>query len=103
MFFRVVSRVLVGAAAAACLAAAPALAAIAAADPGDWPAPGSQPASDTLMELERQGYAVGINWLDGSKSVPLSRCRVTAYHAPAGDAGPQTGTVYMDVICPYED
>jgi len=103
MFLRAVSRVLVGAAAAACLAAAPALAAIAAADPGDWPAPGSQPASDTLMELERQGYAVGINWLDGSKSVPLSRCRVTGYHAPAGDAGPQTGTVYMDVICPYED
>lgn len=79
--------------------------ATAVADPAEWPSPGSQPASDTLQALERLGYAVGINWLDGSKAVPLERCRVTGYHAPnrSGDTDPAATTVYMDVICPYED
>ena len=84
------------------VAAAPATVA---ADPGEWPSPGSQPASDTLQELERLGYAVGINWLDGSKAVPLERCRVTGYHAPnrSGGTDPASTTVSMDVICPYAD
>ncbi|MFM8530467.1 MAG: hypothetical protein ACKOD2_12500, partial [Ilumatobacteraceae bacterium] len=42
--------------------------ATAVADPAEGPSPGSQPARATLLELERLGYAVGINWLDGSKA-----------------------------------
>jgi hypothetical protein len=75
------------------------------ADPSEWPQPGSQPADAILMQLERMGYAVGINWIDGGQGESLSQCRVTAYHAPGAtsETDPASITVYMDVICPHDD
>lgn len=79
--------------------------AVAAADPSDWPQPGSQPADAILMQLERLGYAVGINWINNGEGVPLARCQVSGYHAPgrADGVDPAATTVYMDVVCPDED
>ncbi len=93
--------VVTGSAAAAAVFGAPG----AAADPSEWPQPGSQTADATLMQLESMGYAVGINWLDGGQGEPLSQCRVTGYHAPgsSSETDPASMTVYMDVICPYDD
>jgi hypothetical protein len=87
------------------VAAAVGFAPAANADPSEWPAPGSQPADVILMQLERDGYAVGINWINGRDGAPLSRCQVTGYHAPGRTDGvdPAATTVYMDVSCPYED
>ena len=57
------------------------------------------------MQLERDGYAVGINWTNAGAGVPLSRCQVTGYHSPGRTDGldPSALTVYMDVVCPDED
>ena len=78
---------------------------VATADPGDWPAPGSAPADTILMTLERQGYAVGINWVNNGGGVPLARCQVSGSHAPGRTDGvdPAATTVYVDVVCPDED
>ena len=75
------------------------------ADPSQWPTPGTQPADAILFELERQGYAVGINWVNNGQGAALTRCKVTGYHAPgrAGGIDPAATTVYMDVVCPDED
>jgi hypothetical protein len=93
--------VVTGSAVAAAVFGAPG----AAADPSEWPQPGSQPADAILMQLERMGYAVGINWIDGGQGEPLSQCRVTGYHAPGStsETDPASTTVYMDVICPFDD
>ena len=93
--------IVTGSAVAAALLGAPG----AAADPSEWPQPGSQPADAILMQLEQLGYAVGINWIDGGQGEPLSQCRVTAYHAPgsASETDPASMTVYVDVICPHDD
>ena len=73
------------------------------ADP-NWPQPGSEPADATLDHLETMGYTVGINWVNGRGSSPLSACRVTGYHSPdrSGGVDPSSMTVYMDVVCPDE-
>jgi len=93
--------VVTGSAVAAAVLGAP----DAVADPSEWPQPGSQPADVILMQLERTGYAVGINWIDGGQGEPLSQCRVTGYHAPGStsESDPASMTVYMDVICPHDD
>ena len=90
-----IASVAVGAAAAAALCfASPALAA----DPSDWPMPGSQPADVIQAHLESVGYDVVINWINNGMGVPLARCKVTGYHAPGSAT-----TVYMDVLCHDED
>lgn len=75
---------------------------LAAADPADWPEPGSGPASASVDYVLAQGYAVAINWVNGNSSVPLSRCRVTGYHQPERSAmEPRDSTiVHVDVLCP---
>jgi hypothetical protein len=77
----------------------------AAADPSEWPQPGSQPADVILRELESTGYNVGINWTNNGKGVPLARCQVSGYHAPGviDAADPAFTTIYVDVVCPDED
>jgi hypothetical protein len=60
---------------------------------------GGSRASDTVKNLEAQGYNVQLN---GSVSGPLSQCKVTGVHGqPASRIGPtQFTTVYVDVNCP---
>lgn len=70
----------------------------AAADPQDWPDPGSQPADVIKAELQRMGYTVAINWVNNGIGVPLARCQVSGYHGRGA-----VTTVYMDVVCPDED
>ena len=74
-------------------------------DPGDWPQPGSESASETLEELERLGYSVSTNWVNGSRTVPLNRCRVIGYHS-AGiveQSDVDGMAVVIDVFCPDDD
>ncbi|MFG1932199.1 hypothetical protein ACGFK1_16365 [Mycobacterium sp. NPDC048908] len=74
---------------------------IANADPV-WPVAGAQDASATIDDLQSQGYDVAINWVSGTPSVPLNRCKVTAIHNP-NHAPPTENTwavVYVDVSCP---
>jgi hypothetical protein len=70
-----------------------------------WPVAGAESASDTIDDLETQGYDVQINWVSGIPSVPLDRCKVTAIHNP--NHSPPTAdtfeTVYVDVSCPNPD
>jgi hypothetical protein len=71
-----------------------------------WAAPtGGANAADTVTTLRAEGYNVQIN---GTASVPLSRCIVTDVHGLPNDADP-TGqranptaitTVYVDISCP---
>ena len=86
-------------------ALATALPPAAAADPSEWPQPGSQPADVILRELESTGHTVGINWINNGKGVPLARCQVSGYHAPGvtDPTDPAATTVYLDVVCPDED
>ena len=74
-------------------------------DPGDWPQPGSESASETLEELERLGYSVSTNWVNGSRTVPLNRCRVVGYHSPGiTELSNVVGVaIVMDVLCPDDD
>ena len=74
------------------------LASPAAADPSQFPQPGSQPADVIAAELQRLGYVVAINWINNANGEPLSRCKVTGYQAPGSAT-----TVYMDVVCPDGD
>jgi hypothetical protein len=71
------------------------------ADPA-WPSAGSEPASDTIEDLEAQGYNVEINWVGGHSNRPLSECRVPAIHNPnrSGEPPQTFTTVYVDVSCP---
>ncbi len=70
-----------------------------------WPVAGSESAADTISDLEDQGYSVAINWIAGDRTVPLSRCSVTAIHNPdrSADGVPiSSTTVYVDVSCPSD-
>lgn len=67
------------------------------------PTPGSQPADRIIQELHSAGYAVSINWVAGTNTLPLDRCQVSAIHNPNRGipALPKTSvTVYVDVRCP---
>jgi hypothetical protein len=70
-----------------------------------WPFAGAESASATIDDLEAQGYDVQVNWVSGTPSVPLDRCKVTAIHNP--NHSPPTAntfaTVYVDVSCPNPD
>jgi hypothetical protein len=74
-------------------------------DPGDLPLPGSESASETLEELERLGYSVSTNWVNGSRTVPLNRCRVVGYHSPGitEETNVVGMAIVMDVLCPDDD
>jgi len=74
-------------------------------DPGDLPLPGSESASETLEELERLGYSVSTNWVNGSRTVPLNRCRVIGYHTPGitEESNVVGMAIVMDVLCPDDD
>lgn len=65
---------------------------------------GGANAGDTVTTLQSQGYSVQIN---GTASVPLSRCTVTDVHGLPNAADPgqrgsgnQLTTVYVDISCP---
>jgi hypothetical protein len=60
---------------------------------------GGSSASDTVKNLQAQGYNVQLN---GSATAPLSQCIVTGVHGePVGRIDPtQFTTVYVDVNCP---
>jgi hypothetical protein len=77
---------------------------IAAADPS-WPVAGAESASDTIDDLQAQGYDVQINWVNGYPRVPLSECWVRAIHNPDRSGQPPTTftTVYVDVSCPNHE
>ena len=91
-------------AALAMMTAPIAVTAVAAAEPV-WPLPGGGSASDTIADLEAQGYNVQINWVRGDPSTPLSQCTVSAIHNPDRSPDPQHSftTVYVDVACPDND
>lgn len=55
---------------------------------------GGGSASDTIGNLQRQGYSVQIN---GNVSAPLSECVATDVHTAT--AMSSSGTVYVDVSC----
>ena len=62
-------------------------------------------AADTVRQLQAEGYSVQLN---GTASVPLSRCTTTGVHGipdSVNSAGPQANplpsdTVYVDISCP---
>jgi hypothetical protein len=91
---------LVAAGASAAIAGAP----IAAADTV-WPVAGAESASDTIEDLQAEGFSVSINWLNGSPSVPLSECWVTGIHNTDGaTAKPHAlSIVYVDIECPNNE
>ena len=69
------------------------------------PTPGGQPADQILQELGSEGYTVAINWVGGTSTLPLSRCRVNGINNPNRGipALPKSSvTVYVDVQCPDE-
>lgn len=73
---------------------------------GAEPAAGSgQRADETLAALSAEGYTVAINWIGGTSTLPLDRCRVNSIHNPnrGVPALPKSAvTVYVDVQCPDE-
>ncbi|MGB0877458.1 MAG: hypothetical protein ACPGXI_10410 [Mycobacterium sp.] len=82
---------------AAASVASVALAPVTAAEPnGDSvPIAGSESPTNTRAELERQGYQVTINWVNGAPNVvPLSQCVVTNINTVAAPKA------YMSVSCP---
>lgn len=65
---------------------------------------GGANAADTVSTLRSEGYSVQIN---GTPSVPLSRCIVTGVHGLPNAADPSSRanpavltTVYVDISCP---
>ena len=69
------------------------------------PTPGSQRADETISALSAEGYTVAINWVGGTSTLPLDRCRVNAIHNPNRGVPPlpkSSVTVYVDVQCPDE-
>ncbi|MED5813238.1 hypothetical protein VST63_12810 [Mycolicibacterium sp. 050232] len=69
------------------------------------PTPGGQPADQIIQELSSDGYTVAINWIGGTSTLPLDRCRVNSIHNPnrGVPALPKSSvTVYVDVQCPDE-
>jgi hypothetical protein len=87
------------------VAVVPGTSARATGDPGDLPLPGAESASETLEELERLGYSVSTNWVNGSRTVPLNRCRVVGYHSPGitEESNVVGMAIVMDVLCPDDD
>ena len=82
-----------------------AVAPIATADPS-LPMAGTESASDTIRDIEEQGYNVSINWVNGFSRRNLSECSVRAIHNPdrsATSPPPQDTTVYVDVDCPHDN
>ncbi|WP_454791088.1 hypothetical protein [Mycolicibacterium lutetiense] len=64
-----------------------------------------QRADETISALSAEGYTVAINWVGGTSTLPLDRCRVNAIHNPnrGVPALPKSAvTVYVDVQCPDE-
>lgn len=55
---------------------------------------GGGSASDTIGNLQRQGYTVQVN---GNVSAPLSECVATDVHSALATSS--SGTVYVDVSC----
>jgi hypothetical protein len=85
-------------------AATPMAAAVGLAGPAAAAPTGGANAADTITTLRSEGYNVQIN---GTASVPLSRCTVTDVHGLANAAdssvrpNPATlTTVYVDISCP---
>ena len=70
-----------------------------------WPVAGAESARATINDLQAQGYNVAINWVAGSRRVPLSLCSVTGINNPDRSPGPDptVTTVYVDVSCPSDD
>ena len=87
------------------VAVLPGMSARAIGDPGDLPLPGSESASETLEQLEFLGYSVSTNWVNGSRTVPLNRCRVVGYHSPGitEESNVVGMAIVMDVLCPDDD
>ncbi len=84
---------LVAVASVASVALAPATAA----EPTVGPPPiaGSESPTNTRAELQRQGYQVTINWVNGAPNVvPLWQCVVTNINTVAAPKA------YMSVSCP---
>lgn len=73
---------LLAAGAAASIGVAP----IAVADPTGVPEAGSEPADATINNLRGQGYNVTVNYVSGSRDVPLSECAVTGIDTAAAPA-----------------
>ncbi|MBV9089195.1 MAG: hypothetical protein JO044_04710 [Mycobacteriaceae bacterium] len=90
--------------AAAGTAASILVAPLAGADPV-WPVAGAESASDTIADLQAQGYDVQINWVTGYSRAPLSRCSVSGINNPDRSPGSDKTltTVYVDVVCPNDD
>jgi hypothetical protein len=64
-----------------------------------------QRADEVIQELSSDGYTVAINWVGGTSTLSLDRCRVNAIHNPnRGVPALQKSqvTVYVDVQCPDE-
>lgn len=64
-----------------------------------------QRADETISALSAEGYTVAINWVGGTSTLPLDRCRVNSIHNPNRGipALPKSSvTVYVDVQCPDE-
>lgn len=80
-------------------AGALATATIAGADPA-LPQPGSENAADTINELQRSGYEVQINWVNGIPDTDLSQCWVNSIDTADATPHPGSGPTYIDVECP---
>lgn len=64
-----------------------------------------QRADEIISALSAEGYEVAINWIGGTSTLPLDRCRVNSIHNPnrGVPALPKSSvTVYVDVQCPDE-
>lgn len=87
------------------LAVAMSAIAVGSAPPATADPPVGQQADETISALSAEGYSVAINWVGGTSTLPLSRCRVNGIHNPnrGVPALPTTSvTVYVDVQCPDE-
>jgi hypothetical protein len=71
----------------------------------DEPRVGEGSADVTIADLEADGYNVAINWVGGSRNLPLAQCRAVAIHNPdrSGERPQTFTTVYVDVACPDDD
>ncbi|MGH3726627.1 MAG: hypothetical protein ACRDUS_21175 [Mycobacterium sp.] len=63
---------------------------------------GGESPSQTISDLESQGYDVQINYVMGNSDAPLDTCTVLAVHNPNRSGKPVDTftTAYVDVSCP---
>ncbi|NGX07338.1 hypothetical protein [Mycobacteroides franklinii] len=63
---------------------------------------GGESPSQTISDLEDEGYDVQINYVMGNSNTPLDMCRVLAVHNPNRSGKPVDTftTVYVDISCP---